>query len=131
RTIDILRKQRAIYEPREDRAAREGDRVTLDFVGRIDGEEFEGGKAENFPFVLGQARMLAEFATAVTGTKVGEEETSPLAFPEDYGSRGVAGKTAESTIAVREVAEGILPEVATEFAKQLGQAEGEVEKLLA
>lgn len=131
RTIDILRKQRAIYEPREDRAAGEGDRVTLDFVGRIDGEEFEGGKAENFPFVLGQGRMLAEFETAVTGMKVGEEKTFPLTFPEDYGSPEVAGKTAEFTITVREVAEGILPEVDTEFAKQLGQAEGDVEKLLA
>lgn len=131
RTIDILRKQRAMYEPREGRAAAEGDRVTLDFVGRIDGEEFEGGKAESFPFVLGQGRMLPEFETAVTGMKAGEEKTFPLSFPEDYGSKEVAGKTAEFTITVREVAEGILPEVDSEFAKQLGQPEGDVEKLLA
>lgn len=131
RTIDILRKQRAVFEPREDRAAAEGDRVTLDFVGRIDGEEFEGGKAEGFPFVLGQGRMLAEFETAVTGMKAGEEKTFPLTFPEDYGSQEVAGKTAEFTITVREVAEGILPEVDAEFAKQLGQPEGDIEKLLA
>jgi len=131
RTIDILRKQRAVYEAREDRAAGQDDRVTLDFVGRIDGEEFEGGKAENFPFVLGQGRMLPEFETAVTGMKAGEEKTFPLTFPEDYGSKEVAGKTAEFTITVREVAEGILPEVDAEFAKQLGQPEGDVEKLLA
>ncbi len=131
RTIDILRKQRAVYEPREGRAAAEGDRVTLDFIGRIDGEEFEGGKAESFPFVLGQGRMLPEFETAVTGMKAGEEKTFPLSFPEDYGSKEVAGKTAEFTITVREVAEGILPEVDSEFAKQLGQPEGDVEKLLA
>jgi len=131
RTIDILRKQRAIFEAREDRAAGEGDRVTLDFTGRIDGEEFEGGKAENFPFVLGQGRMLPEFETAVTGMKAGEAKTFPLSFPEDYGSKEVAGKTAEFTITVREVAEGILPEVDAEFAKQLGQPEGDVEKLLA
>ncbi|HLU00485.1 MAG TPA: trigger factor [Burkholderiaceae bacterium] len=131
RTIDILRRQRATYEAREDRAAGENDRVTLDFVGRIDGVEFEGGKAENFPFVLGQGRMLPEFEEAVTGMKAGEEKTFPLNFPEDYGSAEVAGKTAEFTITVREVAEAILPEVNAEFAKQLGQAEGDVEKLLA
>ncbi len=131
RTLDILRRQRAVYEPRDDRAATDGDRVTLDFVGRIDGEEFEGGKAENFPFVLGQGRMLPEFEKAVSGLKVGDTATFPLTFPEDYGSEAVAGKTAEFTITVREVAEGILPEVDTEFAKQLGQAEGDVEKLRA
>lgn len=131
RTIDILRKQRALYEARDDRAAADGDRVTLDFTGRIDGVEFEGGKAENFPFVLGQGRMLPEFETAVTGMKAGESKTFPLNFPEDYGSKEVAGKTAEFTITVREVAEGVLPEVDAEFAKQLGQPEGDVEKLLA
>jgi len=131
RTIDILRRQRATFEPREGRQAAEGDRVTLDFVGRIDGEEFEGGKAENFPFVLGQGRMLPEFETAVTGMAAGETKTFPLSFPEDYGSQEVAGKTAEFTITVKEVAEGILPEINSEFAKQLGQPEGDVEKLLA
>src|SRR5690606_33906146 len=131
RTVDILRRQRATYEPREDRAAAEGDRVTLDFVGRIDGEEFEGGKAENFPFVLGQGRMLPEFETAVTGLKAGDTQTFPLSFPENYGSQEVAGKTAEFTITVREVAEGVLPELDSEFAKQLGQPEGDIEKLRA
>lgn len=131
RTIDILRRQRAVYEAREGRKAGEGDRVTLDFVGRIDGEEFEGGKAEAFPFVLGQGRMLPEFETAVTGMAAGETNTFPLTFPEDYGSQQVAGKTAEFTITVTEVAEGVLPEVDSEFAKQLGQVEGDVEKLLA
>ena len=131
RTVDILRRQRAVYEPREGRKAGKDDRVTLDFVGRIDGEEFEGGKAEGFPFVLGQGRMLPEFETAVTDMAAGETKTFPLTFPEDYGSEAVAGKTAEFTITVREVAEGVLPEVNAEFAKELGQPEGDVEKLLA
>ena len=131
RTVDILRRQRAVYEPREGRKAGKDDRVTLDFVGRIDGEEFEGGKAEGFPFVLGQGRMLPEFETAVTDMAAGETKTFPLTFPEDYGSETVAGKTAEFTITVREVAEGVLPEVNAEFAKELGQPEGDVEKLLA
>ncbi|MCC2596761.1 trigger factor [Pusillimonas sp. MFBS29] len=131
RTIDILRKQRATYEAREDRAAQDDDRVTLDFTGTIDGVAFEGGSAEKFPFVLGQGRMLPEFETAVRGMKAGESKTFPLNFPEDYGSKEVAGKTAEFAITVTEVAEAILPELDAEFAKSLGQPEGDIEKLLA
>ncbi|MBB5217224.1 trigger factor [Parapusillimonas granuli] len=131
RTIDILRKQRAVYEPREGRAAQDDDRVTLDFVGTIDGVAFEGGTAEKFPFVLGQGRMLPEFETAVRGMKAGETKTFPLQFPEEYGSKEVAGKLAEFKITVTEVAEAVLPAVDAEFAKSLGQAEGDVEKLVA
>ncbi|MBF6618387.1 trigger factor [Pollutimonas thiosulfatoxidans] len=131
RTIDILRKQRAEYEAREGREAQDDDRVTLDFVGTIDGVAFDGGTAEKFPFVLGQGRMLPEFETAVRGMKAGESKTFPLSFPEDYGSKEVAGKTAEFKITVTEVAEPVLPVVDAEFAKSLGQAEGDVDKLLA
>lgn len=131
RTIDILRKQRANYEARDDRAAQDDDRVTLDFVGTIDGVAFEGGTAEKFPFVLGQGRMLPEFETAVRGMKAGESKTFPLTFPEEYGSKEVAGKTAEFNITVTEVAEAVLPEMNAEFAKSLGQPEGDVEKLVA
>lgn len=130
-TVDILRKQRAEYAAREGRAATDEDRVTLDFVGTIDGVPFDGGKAEDFPFVLGQGRMLPEFEVAVRGLKAGESKVFPLAFPADYGGKDVAGKTAEFTITVKEVAEPILPNVDAEFAKSLGQAEGDVEKLLA
>lgn len=131
RTVDILRKQRASYEARDGRAAQDSDRVTLDFVGKIDDVAFEGGSAEDFPFVLGEGRMLPEFETAVRGLKVGESKTFPLSFPEDYAGKEVAGKTAQFTITVKEVAEVILPEVNEEFAKSLGQAEGKVEALLA
>lgn len=131
RTIDVLRKQRATFEAREDRAAQDGDRVTLDFIGTIDGVPFEGGKAEGFPFVLGQGRMLPEFEAAAKGLKAGESKVFPLTFPDDYQGKEVAGKTAEFTITVKEVAEGILPAVDAEFAKSLGQAEGDVEKLKA
>ncbi|HEY9572937.1 MAG TPA: trigger factor [Pusillimonas sp.] len=130
-TVDILRKQRAQYEARDGRAAQDDDRITLDFVGTIDGVAFDGGTAEKFPFVLGQGRMLPEFETAVRGMKAGESKTFPLSFPEEYGSKEVAGKTAEFKITVTEVAEAVLPEVNAEFAKSLGQAEGDVEKLLA
>lgn len=131
RTVDILRKQRANYEAREDRAAQDDDRVTLDFAGTIDGVPFEGGHAEGFPFVLGQGRMLPEFETAVRGMKAGESKVFPLEFPADYGGKEVAGKTAEFSITVKEVAEPVLPVVDAEFAKSLGQTEGDVEKLLA
>ncbi|RTZ47765.1 trigger factor [Candidimonas sp. SYP-B2681] len=131
RTIDILRKQRATYEASEGREAQDDDRVTLDFVGTIDGVPFDGGTAEKFPFVLGQGRMLPEFETAVREMKAGESKTFPLSFPDEYGSKEVAGKTAEFNITVSEVAAPVLPEMNSEFAKSLGQPEGDVEKLLA
>ncbi|MFC3338493.1 trigger factor [Paracandidimonas soli] len=131
KTLDVLRKQRASYEAREGRAAQDDDRVTLDFKGTIDGVAFDGGSAEDFPFVLGQGRMLPEFEDAARGMKAGESKTFPLTFPENYGSATVAGKTAEFAITIKEVAEAVLPEVDAEFAKSLGQAEGDVEKLIA
>ncbi|GAA5233679.1 trigger factor [Verticiella sediminum] len=131
RTVDILRKQRTRFEPRAGRAAEDNDRVTLDFAGKIDGVAFEGGTAEGFSFVLGQGRMLPEFEEATRGLKAGESKTFPLKFPDDYGSPDVAGKTAEFEVTIKEVAEGVLPEVDAEFAKSLGQAEGDVEKLRA
>src|SRR5690606_33715825 len=105
KTLDVLRKQRASYEAREGRAAQDDDRVTLDFKGTIDGVAFDGGSAEDFPFVLGQGRMLPEFEDAARGMKAGESKTFPLTFPENYGSATVAGKTAEFAITVKEVAE--------------------------
>ncbi len=131
RTVDILRKQRAEYAARDGRAAQDEDRVTLDFAGTIDGVPFEGGKADAFPFVLGQGRMLPEFEAAARGMKAGETKVFPLAFPADYGGKDVAGKTAEFTITVKEVAEPVLPVIDAEFAKSLGQPEGDVDKLLA
>lgn len=131
RTIDVLRKQRATYEPVQDHAAEDGDRVTLDFVGTIDGVPFEGGRAEDFPFVLGQGRMLPEFEQAAKGLKAGEQKVFPLTFPADYQGVEVAGKTAEFTITAKEVARAVLPEVDAAFATSLGQAEGDVEKLKA
>src|SRR5690625_5270302 len=93
KTIDVLRQQRAEYEPREDLEAQNGDRVTLDFVGKIEGEAFDGGSAEGFSFVLGEGRMLPEFEEAALGMKAGEEKTFELNFPEDYGGEEVAGKS--------------------------------------
>ncbi|HEX7388002.1 MAG TPA: trigger factor [Castellaniella sp.] len=131
KTVDVLRQQRTVFKPAADRAAQSGDRVKLDFAGTIDGVAFEGGTAQDFFFVLGQGRMLPEFETATTGLKAGESKVFPLKFPDDYGSAAVAGKEAEFTVTVKEVAEPELPAMDADFAKSLGQAEGNVDALLA
>ncbi len=130
RTIDILRKRQATYQPKgDDAVAENGDRVTIDFVGKIDGVEFAGGKADGFPFVLGEKRMLPEFEAAIVGLKVGESKTFPLPFPENYHGADVAGKTAEFTVTLKGVELTQLPELTDEFCKQLGVVEGGAEKL--
>lgn len=130
KTLDVLKKQRMEYEIDATRPAQKGDRVTIDFVGKIDGVEFPGGQAKGFPFFVGQGQMLPEFEAAVEGMKAGETKTFPLSFPEDYHGKEVAGKTAEFTITVNEVAMTKLPELDSEFAKSLGQVDGDVQKLI-
>ena len=138
KTIDILRKQRVHYHTKGEEGehgtggeavAADGDRVTVDFVGKIDGEEFAGGKAENYAFVLGEGRMLPEFEAATLGLKVGESKTFPLPFPEDYHGKDVAGKTAEFTITLNKLEWAHMPEVDAEFAKSLGIEDGSIEKM--
>ncbi len=132
KTIDILRKQRRTFAQRPaDAAAVDGDRVTVDFEGKIDGEPFAGGKAEAFQFLIGEGQMLKEFEDAVRGMKTGESKTFPLAFPEDYHGKEVAGKTADFLVTVKKVEAANLPEVNEAFAKTLGIADGSVEGLRA
>lgn len=129
RTLTMLRTQRATFEVRADRAAQEGDRVALDFAGTIDGAPFEGGDAENFSFILGQGRILPEGEQAIRGLRAGESKVFPLTFPDNYHVKEVAGKTAQLSVTLKEVAEAILPPLDSEFAKSLGQAEGDLEQL--
>ena len=132
RTLDILRKQRRTFAQRpQDAAVQESDRVTVDFEGKIDGEPFEGGKAEDFQFMVGEGQMLKEFEEAVRGMKTGESKTFPLAFPADYHGKDVAGKTADFMVTVKKVEAANLPEVNEAFSKSLGIAEGTVEGLRA
>lgn len=132
RTLDILRKQRRTFAQRAaDQAAVDTDRVTIDFAGKIDGEPFEGGKAEGFQFIVGDGQMLKEFEDAVRGMKTGESKTFPLAFPADYHGKDVAGKTADFLVTVNKIEAAHLPEVDEAFAKSLGIAEGTVEALRA
>lgn len=132
RTLDILRKQRRTFAQRAaDQAAADGDRVTIDFAGKIDGEAFDGGKAEGFQFIVGDGQMLKEFEDAVRGMKSGESKTFPLPFPEDYHGKDVAGKTADFMVTVKKIEAAHLPEVDESFAKSLGIAEATVDGLRA
>ncbi len=132
RTVDILRKQRRTFSLRaHDQAAQDTDRVTVDFEGKIDGEAFAGGKAEDFQFIVGEGQMLKEFEEAVRGMKVGESKTFPLAFPEDYHGKDVAGKTADFLVTVKKIEAAHLPEVNEALAKSLGIEDGSVESLRA
>jgi len=138
KTIDILRKQRVHYHAKGvagehgdggEAIAATGDRATVDFTGAIDGVEFPGGKADDYAFVLGEGRMLPEFEAATIGLKVGESKTFPLAFPEDYHGKDVAGKTADFTITLKQLEWAHLPAVDEEFAKSLGIEDGDAAKM--
>ena len=132
RTIEILRKQRRTFGLRaKDEAAVEGDRITIDFEGKIDGEPFAGGKAEDFPFIIGEGQMLEQFDSAVRGMKVGESKTFPLQFPADYHGADVAGKEADFMVTVTKSEAQNLPAVDDALAKSLGTKEGTVEGLRA
>ncbi|MBX3588003.1 MAG: trigger factor [Ramlibacter sp.] len=132
RTIDILRKQRRTFAQRaHDAAAQDGDRVTVDFEGKIDGEPFEGGKAEAFQFLVGEGQMLKEFEDAVRGMKSGESKTFPLAFPADYHGKDVAGKQADFMVTLKKLEAAHMPEVNEALAKSLGIADATVEGLRA
>lgn len=128
KTIEVLRKQRVRFQ-QADKAAAEGDNVSIDYRGLLDGEEFEGGKAENYSFVIGQGRLLKAFEDNVVGLKTGESKSFELTFPEDYHGKDLAGKTVTFEITVRQVREPILPELDAEFAKSLGVADGDVAKM--
>ncbi|MCW0127709.1 trigger factor [Burkholderia pseudomallei] len=141
RTLDILRKQRVHFHARgeggehgdggADTAAQNGDRVTVDFVGKIDGVAFQGGTAEDFVFVLGEGRMLPEFETAALGLKAGESREFDLKFPDDYHGKDVAGKTAQFTVTLKKVEWPHLPEIDADFAKSLGVEDGDLTKMRA
>ncbi len=149
KTIEILRQQRTHFHskaghgpgdgPAEGHAApsdtpttaQQGDRVTVDFAGSIDGTPFEGGSGEDFVFVLGEGRMLPEFETATTGLSVGESKTFDLTFPADYHGAAVAGRTAQFTLTVKDIEWAHVPPVDAEFAQSLGIPDGDLERMRA
>ena len=132
RTVEILRKQRRSFGLRAAAdGVQEGDRVTIDFEGKIDGEPFAGGKAEDFQFIVGEGQMLEQFDKSVRGMKVGDSKTFPLQFPADYHGKDVAGKEADFLVTVKKIEVQHLPTVDDAFAKSLGIKEATVEALRA
>lgn len=128
KTLEIMRKQRVSYEA-ADRAAESGDRVTMDYVGTIDGVEFAGGKAQDQSVVLGDGRFLPDFEKNLPGLKAGDKKSFEVKFPDDYAGKEVAGKTAVFEVTVKAVAAPKLPAIDAEFAKSLGVEDGDLAKM--
>ncbi len=109
------------YEDKPEGApAEKGDRVVISFVGRVDGEEFEGGSAEDVPLEIGSGQFIPGFEDQLIGAKAGEERIVKVTFPEEYGVEALAGKDAEFTVQVKSVETGIEPEINDAFAERIG-----------
>ena len=128
KTLSIMRKQRATFE-RVKRAAAVGDQATIDFAGKFNGQEFEGGKGSDVAVILGEGRLLKDFEGHVVGMETGASKTFELRFPEDYHGKELAGKTVTFDVKLKQVAEPILPPVDADFAKSLGVADGNLETM--
>ncbi len=116
----IASQQGALAEHADDHAAAEGDTLVVDFVGKVDGEEFEGGAAQDIRLTLGSGQFIPGFEDQLTGVKKGEEKTIEVTFPEDYGAEHLAGKAATFDVTVKSVLDADKPKLDDEFAKSLG-----------
>jgi trigger factor len=125
--IENLRKQRATFEESAEAAA-EGDKVTLDFAGSIDGEAFEGGTSTNFELALGSGRMIPGFETGIVGIKAGEVRDINVTFPADYQAENLRDKAAVFKITAHKVSKAVLPELDATFLAAFGVTEGGVER---
>lgn len=130
KTIEVLRKQRTAYVETDQGAAKD-HRMVIDFVGRKNGEEFPGGKASDFMVMVGGGQMLPDFEANLEGLKAGETKTFDVTFPEDYQAKELAGQTVQFELSVKKVEAPKLPEIDAEFAKQLGVADGDIDKMRA
>lgn len=128
--VETLRKQQAEWKVTEG-AAKADDRITIDFTGSVDGEEFEGGKSSDFVLVMGQNRMIPGFEDGIVGHKAGEEFDIEVTFPEDYHAENLKGKAAKFAISLKKVEERELPEMTEEFIKRFGIGDGSLEGLKA
>jgi len=128
KTLEDLQKRNASYDDK-DGASVVGDRVTIDFDGKIEGESFAGGTSSDFPFVLGEGQMLEEFDSALVGTKAGDVTSINFTFPEDYHGEDVAGKDVTFEVTVKKVEQPALPELDDKFAETLGIKEGGIAKM--
>ena len=128
--IETLRKQQGAWKVVEQEA-KEQNRVTLDFLGKVDGDEFEGGKADDFALVLGQGRMIPGFEDAIIGHKAGDQFDINVTFPEDYPVENLKGKPAVFAATLKKVEELELPELTEDVVKRFGIADGTVDSLRA
>ncbi|MCT6884482.1 MAG: trigger factor [Gilliamella apis] len=128
--IETLRKQQGSWKVVEQEA-KEQNRVTLDFLGKVDGDEFEGGKADDFALVLGQGRMIPGFEDAIIGHKAGDQFDINVTFPEDYHAENLKGKPAVFAATLKKVEELELPELTEDVVKRFGIADGTVDSLRA
>jgi trigger factor len=120
-TIERLAKQARTYTPRgEGEAAELDDQMTLDFVGRIDGEEFPGGKAEDFRLVLGSGQFIPGFEEQLVGAKTGDDREVKVTFPEDYRETKLAGKEAAFSVKVKGIAKPDPVAIDNSLAEKLG-----------
>jgi len=126
--VQNLREQRPKFDT-VDRACREGDRVTMDFEGQIDGAAFEGSKGEDVAVLLGGGRMLKDFEAGITGLKAGERKSIEVPYPADYHNPALAGKVAAFDVHVKKVDEKRLPDLDEEFCREYGVVEGGIEQL--
>jgi trigger factor len=125
--VERLREQNKRFEP-VDRPSQEGDSLTVDFVGRMDGEAFEGGAGTDVKVELGGGRMLPDFERGLTGLAPGTTHTFDVTFPDDYTAEELKGKTAQFEVTVKEVAEPRLPELDAEFLESFGIKEGGIDQ---
>jgi|LakMenEpi03Aug12_release.lakeMendotaPanAssembly.Ray.scaffolds.fasta_scaffold09546_5 trigger factor len=128
KTLDVLRKQRTTYVE-TDRASAKEDRLVIDFIGRKNGEEFPGGKANDYSVMVGGGMMLPDFEAQLEGVKAGDKKTFDVAFPADYQAAELAGNTVQFEMTVKKVEAAKLPEIDAEFAKQLGVADGDTARM--
>ncbi len=130
KTIEILRKQRTRWNPTE-RSAGDGDRLTIDFVGRLDGVAFDGGTAEGFTMILGEGRMLPDFETGLRGATVGAPLNFDVRFPDDYSAKELAGKQASFEVKLTKLEAPEVPELNEDFAREMGVETGDIAKFRA
>ena len=127
--VDVLRKQQATWAESQE-AAKSEDRVVIDFVGSVDGEEFKGGKATDFVLAMGQGRMIPGFEDGIVGHKAGDQFDIDVTFPAEYHAENLKGKAAKFAITLKKVENIVLPELTEEFVKKFGNAKS-VEDLRA